>query len=50
MARFKRVVMPDIPHHVTQRGNQQQVIFLCDDDRRTYLELLRNRLLRNAPA
>jgi len=42
MARLPRVVMPDVPHHVTQRGNARQVIFDHDADRLTYLGLLRH--------
>jgi putative transposase len=41
MARLPRVVVADVPHHVTQRGNARQVIFSSDADRITYLELLR---------
>ena len=41
MARLPRVVIVDVPHHVTQRGNSRQVIFSSDADRFTYLELLR---------
>lgn len=41
MARLPRVVVVDVPHHVTQRGNNRQVIFSIDADRVTYLELLR---------
>jgi putative transposase len=41
MARFPRVVVVDVPHHVTQRGNARQVILGCDADRLTYLALLR---------
>jgi len=33
--------MPDVPHHVTQRGNARQQIFAEDADRLTYLALLR---------
>jgi len=40
MARLPRVVMPDVPHHVTQRGNARQVIFDSDADRLIYLGLL----------
>ena len=35
-----RIVVPDYPHHVTQRGNRRQKTFFSDDDYRTYLELL----------
>lgn len=41
MARLPRVVVADVPHHVTQRGNARQVILSSDGDRVTYLELLR---------
>jgi putative transposase len=41
MARLPRVVITDIPHHVTQRGNARQVILSDDPDRSAYLELLR---------
>jgi len=41
MARLPRVVIVDVPHHVTQRGNARQVILASDADRVTYLELLR---------
>jgi putative transposase len=41
MARFPRVVVVDVPHHVTQRGNARQVILASDADRFTYMALLR---------
>jgi putative transposase len=41
MARLPRIVVADVPHHVTQRGNARQVILADDADRITYLELLR---------
>ncbi|MDZ7839479.1 MAG: transposase [Gammaproteobacteria bacterium] len=40
MARIARVVAPDYPHHVTQRGNRRQKTFFCEADYRYYLELL----------
>lgn len=42
MARFARVVVVDVPHHVTQRGNARQVILSGDADRLAYLELRGN--------
>ena len=39
-ARFACIVMPRVPCHVTQRGNNQQDVFFVDDDREAYLELL----------
>ena len=41
MARLSRVVIVDVPHHVTQRGNARQVILANDQDRAVYLGLLR---------
>lgn len=40
MARLARIVIPHIPHHVTQRGNRRQDVFFGDDDYRAYLALL----------
>lgn len=40
MSRLARVVIPELPHHVTQRGNGRQQTFFCDDDYRFYLNLL----------
>ncbi len=41
MPRIARVVVPNIPHHVTQRGNYQQDVFLDDKDKFKYLSLLK---------
>jgi putative transposase len=43
MPRIARLVIPHLSHHVTQRGNNRQDVFLVDDDRRTYLALLKDR-------
>ena len=40
MPRLPRIVVPEVPHHVTQRGNNRQDVFFVDDDKRVYLELL----------
>ena len=40
MPRAARIVIPNVPHHVTQRGNNRQDVFFVDDDRRTYLGIL----------
>ena len=40
MARMARVVIPGIPHHITQRGNRRQPVFFCDQDYRYYKTLL----------
>jgi putative transposase len=41
MARMARVVADGVPHHITQRGNNRQDVFLLSEDRRFYLETLR---------
>lgn len=40
MARLSRIVIPEVPHHVTQRGNRRLPVFFSDDDRRAYLQLV----------
>jgi len=40
MARIARVVLADIPHHVTQRGNRRQKVFFNEPDYSTYLSIL----------
>jgi putative transposase len=44
VARTARIIIPDIPHHVTQRGNRRQEVFFSDSDKALYLNIL----LRNA--
>jgi putative transposase len=40
MPRRSRLVVPEIAHHITQRGNDRQAVFFSADDRRLYLHLL----------
>src|SRR6478609_7734046 len=40
MARLPRLTVPGYPHHVIQRGNNRQAIFLDDADRELLLSLL----------
>ena len=39
MARIARLVVPGLPHHVTQRGNGRNRTFFQDSDYRLYLDL-----------
>jgi putative transposase len=39
--RFARVVVPQCPHHVTQRGNERRDVFFTPGDREVYLGLLK---------
>jgi len=41
MPRVARIVIPDFPHHITQRSNNRQDVFFLDDDRLVYLNLLK---------
>ena len=42
MPRLARIVAVGEPHHITQRGNNKQDIFIVDDDRKVYLKFLRD--------
>jgi putative transposase len=44
MPRRARCVLPGVPYHVTQRGVDRQATFFVEDDRHTYLRLLRDNL------
>jgi putative transposase len=48
MARIARLVIPGIPHHITQRGNRRQEVFFSDKDYEAYLELLAEHCQANA--
>jgi putative transposase len=41
MPRVARTVIEGLPHHITQRGNNKQDIFFVGDDRKVYLEILK---------
>lgn len=47
MARLSRVVIPHVPHHITQRGNRRLPIFFSDDDRACYLKLIADSCMTN---
>jgi putative transposase len=40
MSRIARVVMPGVPHYVTQRGNRGMETFFGDEDYAAYLDLM----------
>jgi putative transposase len=40
MARLARLVVPGMPHHITQRGNCRQQTFFNDGDYEAYLKLM----------
>ena len=41
MPRMGRIVLPNYPHHVVQRGHNRQVVFAAEDDYQRYLGDLR---------
>ena len=42
MSRLPRLIVPEIPHHITQRGNRKQRVFFSDSDKSLYLKILRD--------
>ena len=40
MPRRPRLVLPNVPLHLIQRGNNRQVCFVADEDYRFYLDWL----------
>ena len=40
MARLAPLVVPGLPHHVTQRGSRRERVFFEDDDHKAYLALI----------
>ncbi|MBV9220895.1 MAG: hypothetical protein JO163_13825 [Methylobacteriaceae bacterium] len=40
VTRIARIVVPGLPHHVTQRGNRAEPIFFEPDDYRLYKDWL----------
>ena len=40
MPRSARKIICKIPAHITQRGNNRQIVFLDDDDKRLFVKLL----------
>ena len=46
MPRMARIVIRNLPHHVTQRGNRRGQVFFSDEDRQQYLRLFQHYRLR----
>jgi len=47
MARIARVVVPEVPHHVVQRGNRRQDVFFKQEDRDEYFKILKKQCLKH---
>ena len=41
MPRAAKVVIPNYPHHIIQRGHNREVVFAADEDYHYYLENLK---------
>jgi putative transposase len=41
MPRKARLIAPGVAHHITQRGINRQLVFFTKQDRRVYLQLLK---------
>ncbi len=50
MARIGRIIVPGLPHHVTQRGNRRQLLFVEKDDYALYRDLMGERCKVNGVA
>jgi len=44
MSRLARMVVPGLPHLVTQRGNRREAIFFEDGDQQIYCDMLAEQL------
>ena len=43
MSRIARVVVPEVPHHVTLRGNRRLQTFFYDEDYGAYIDMMSQR-------
>ncbi len=41
MPRKARILVPNYPHHIVQRGHNRKVVFLANEDYRFYLDNLK---------
>ena len=48
MPRRSRILLPEVPHHVTQRGNRRECVFINRGDEASYLRLLREHAEQHA--
>lgn len=47
MPRQARVIVPGVPYHVTQRGNNREAVFRSGEERWRYLRLLRTHAVQD---
>ena len=41
MPRIARLLAINYPHHITQRGNNKETVFFDEEDRKSYLKILK---------
>jgi len=46
MAKLARIVVAGMPHHITHRGNRKCVLFWDEADRKTYLRILLDQVVK----
>ena len=46
MARIARIVVPNLPHHIVQRGNRRMPVFFNNRDKEFYIKLLKECALK----
>lgn len=44
MPRLARIIVPGFPHHVTQRGSRNQIVFFSNKDKENYLSIFEEEL------
>ena len=47
MTRLARMVVPGLPHHVTQRGNRREAVFFEDGDQEIYCDMVAEQLRKS---
>lgn len=47
MPRLPRIILPEYPHHLTQRGNRKSDVFLDTEDRQIFLSLVEEYTQKN---
>ena len=47
MTRLARMIVPGLPHHVTQRGNRREAMFFKDGDQEIYRDMVAEQLRKS---
>jgi len=46
MARLARIIAPDYPHHIVQRGNRKQTVFFINSDYQKYIDIMAEKTVK----